>query len=199
MRFSKDLKAQTAARLSKSVYTNITPRGFTKNREYSDRRSKLYREDATGENFLIFRGTDPRNKSDLLADAAIATNTEKNNFRFRQADEKFHKVRAYLGNEKLYLAGHSLGGALASDTSRKNTGIEKTFVFNSGSNPYYEAKDSLNDVLTFNASKTRIDKYSTGVDPISIGTFVPRLNETSNYVARKDGLDPHTIDNFLED
>ncbi len=45
-----ELSKKTAV-LSKAIYSNKTPNGFTKNKEFSDRRSKLYRDNLTGNNF----------------------------------------------------------------------------------------------------------------------------------------------------
>ena len=133
--------------------------------------------------------------NDLIADGAIITNTQPVNPRFIEAETKLKKVQNYLGKEeKLFLTGHSLGSGVANYLSRKYDGIEATYSYAPGSNPWYDLKDTLYN----KESKTPIYNFTTYEDPISIGSVLPRKNESTYYVPRKEGMDVHTIDNYIE-
>ena len=218
----------TPASLANAVYTNKTPSGFRKNKKLSDRRSKVYENEETGEIYIAYRGTDPTNKSDLLADVAIATDTTAYHPRFHEAEKKLKRVQKYYGKRReeplrIHAVGHSLGGALTRYVAERNE-LESATVFNEGSNPYYDAKNELNlasrDPMKYLVeptsqprepsvleragfvkpkSNTKITHYTTRSDPISLGSYVPRANTTVEYVPRREGLDPHTMENFLRD
>lgn len=144
---------------------------------------------------MVWRGTDPYNMNDLIADGAILTNTQALNPRFIEAEQKLKKVQNYLGKEeKLILTGHSLGAGVTNYLARKTNGIEAVYAYAPGSNPWYDLKDTLNN----NESKTPIYNFTTFEDPISIGSAFTRKNENTYYVPRKKGMDVHTIDNYIE-
>ena len=190
-----------SAVLAKAVYTNKTPAGYRKNKKLSDRRSKVYENEETGELYISYRGTDPSNKSDLIADVAIATDLTSVHPRFHEAEKKLNRVQKYYGKRReeplrIHAVGHSLGGALTRYVAERND-LESATVFNEGSNPYVDARNELK--LVRPRSNTKITHYTTRSDPISMGSYVPRRNTTVEYVDRKVGLDPHTIENFLRD
>jgi len=215
----------TSASLANAVYTNKTPVGFKKNKKLSDRRSKVYENEETGELYIAYRGTDPSNKSDLFADVAIAGDFKEYHPRFHEAEKKLNRVKKYYGKRReeplrIHAVGHSLGGALTRYVAERND-IESATVFNEGSNALYDLKKELDLGKPYDPldpgkkerdptmlervglakpkSNTQITHYTTRSDPISMGSYVPRRNTTVEYVARKDGLDPHTMMNFLPD
>ena len=87
---------------------------------------------------ISYRGTDPTNASDLLADGQIASgNIFSENVmalgRFREADNKYEAVRNAYPEHRITLTGHSLGSKMGIHTGRLYD-LEGTF-FNPGSSP----------------------------------------------------------------
>lgn len=184
-----------AFEVTDASYTNTTPEGFVKNKEFSDRRSKVY-EDGQGNVYLSFRGTNPTNMNDLVADLHILTGTQASSKRFQEAEEKLKRVQNHYGDSKKYhVVGHSLGGSQARYLAENNKGIDSAYIYNSGSNPWYNLKD---EVTRKKNNQTQIYEYTTGVDPISLGTYIPRKDTDVTRVGRREGLDPHSLDNFRD-
>ena len=177
------------ARLAQAAYTGKAPDGFEKVQDLSDRRSKVFKDE---ENRVVisFRGTDPLNPSDLWADAHILTGTRGISPRFREASAKFQKVKqSFPEGSEIYVTGHSLGGAQAKYIAQNESSVSGAFLFNPGSNPWYDSNLYSPD--------PRIQTFTTGSDPISVGSFFQR-NENVTRVSRKPGMDPHSMSNFLD-
>jgi hypothetical protein len=189
-----------ALKATQASYSNKTPDGFRKNKNLSDRRSKVY--EIGDDVFISYRGTQPTNKSDVfIADLAIATNTQWLSPRFRESADKFERVKTNYGNDKnIYLTGHSLGSSSAAWVARNYEGAAGVYGFNGGSNPYYDSKETFKDAIGLSQKRnsTQIHNYITGSDPISIGNLLPRKNTTTTYVPRISGYDPHTLKNFTQ-
>ena len=182
---------------TQASYSNKTPDGLKKNKELSDRTSKVYEDDKNV--YIAYRGTDPRNKADLFADAFILRGLGDYSPRYRTAREKLTKTKNYYheSNKNIVISGHSLGGNIVKNLAKHEEGISSAYAFNAGTNPYYMG-DSLRDKLFTkeDKKKTHTYEYSTGSDPISLGIHVPEKNTTKTIVGRKSGSDPHTLSNF---
>lgn len=92
---------------------------------------------------ISVKGTDPKNKSDLLSDLQLALGLHKSNIQFRQRKNEIKNIIRREPNKEYYLTGHSLGGsiitnALASSPSILRN-IKQAYTFNTGSSPAFEA------------------------------------------------------------
>ena len=181
---------KNARKLAKAVYSkNATPAGFIKHDKFSDRRSKVYQDSSNGDVYISYRGTDIFNKNDLLADAAILTGTERHSGRFKEAVDKFKKVKDHF-DKPIILTGHSLGGRTSTFVGAKKKATE-VHAYNAGSNPLIDFARRNQKV------KTKTTEYSTGNDLISLGTYVKKNNTKQVFVKNKKNTTAHSVDNFV--
>lgn len=89
-----------------------------------------------GKAVISYRGTDPTDMADLMADAAIAMGWNHMSGRFWEADRVYQAAVKKYGAENVEVTGHSLGGAEALYVARKY-GAGGT-VFNPGESPFGE-------------------------------------------------------------
>ena len=178
------------ANLAAAAYTNKTPAGYKKDRRLSDRRSKVYTKN--DKVYIAYRGTNPTNISDLWADARILTSTEAYSQRFMEAERKLHATRDKYPSAKPELLGHSLGGSLAAYVGHGNRLDKGVVTFNRGVSPLTQ----LGRALVGAKSKSKIQNYTTAIDPISIGTLIPNRNESTKTVAPLQ-IDVHSISNYV--
>jgi hypothetical protein len=184
--------------VAQSAMTNKTPKGLTKNKELSDRRSKVY-DDGKGNVWFGIRGTQPTNMGDLLADFHILTGTRDQSRRFIQAREKLDRVKEVYGKDaKINISGYSLGGSQSRWLAEKEEGINAAYLYNSGSNPRDSFRDSIYDKvgLSQKNNNTKITEFKVLSDPISLGSIFPRKDTNLIYMPRKPGLSPHDLRNF---
>lgn len=187
------------ALLSNSAYTNITPDGFTK-LEQSTRRSKIYEKNGTNDTYIAFRGTSPTNPSDILADGYILTGREDESLRFQEAQAIYDEVKGLNPERNIILTGHSLGGRQAQYVADRNAGTSAV-TFAAGVNPIYRGTGLTYDgsKISYTPSpKSKSVNYIVATDPISVGNIVPVKNQETRFVERKEGNNPHTIDNYLD-
>lgn len=200
--FSRE--AGQAAILANSIYKpqtdgQDTPDGYTKDRDLSNRRSKVY-TDANNDVWLVFRGTDPTNLNDIGSDIYIGAGMEEQSDRFRESEEHFLKVKEKYGDRKIYVTGHSLGGSLAHYVGMRNDNAE-TYTFNKGATPWSE-KERF-DLI----SKSKQYHYRTWNDLVSAGNpsahdgSGKKQNEEFHMIRSKKGLLPlsqgHSMENFI--
>jgi hypothetical protein len=179
--------------IARASYNNKTPNGFSKVRDMSDRRSKVYRDNKNGDIYVGFRGTQPTNLNDLRSDLNILNGTQSKDNRFIESAEKVKNIKQIFPDSKVYLTGHSLGSKISQDIARSQKGIAGSFNFSPGTNPLIEG-------FTKNfgkTSKTSQYNYATRFDPISSPSLlIKRKNEENKYVKLK-GFDPHTLMNYF--
>ena len=136
---------------------------------------------------IAFRGTDIEDKTgnkirDLQADGWIATGRFSSSARFKEAVEITESV---LKNYKdVIVTGHSLGGKLAFDISKK-FGLP-AIVFNMGSSPLNVGSNDKS--VHFNTNKS-------GFDYLSASSYYLDDQKTVDVVKKLDNS--HTIDNFI--
>lgn len=184
---------QKNLQVAHAVYNNKTPDGFSKVRDMSDRRSKVYRDNKNGDIYVGFRGTQPTNLNDLKTDLNILNGTQSKDNRFIQSTEKVKNVKQLFPDSKVYLTGHSLGGKISQDIGRTEKGIAGSFNFSPGTNPIVEGFTKIFG----DKSKTPQFNYATRFDPISSpALIINRQNEENKYVNWK-AFDPHTLMNYF--
>lgn len=91
--------------------------GFTLDRNLSDREQKVF-TDPTGKPYIVFAGS--RKTSDwLISNTALALGYEKMTPRFIKSNGVLEDVAKKYGR-KITVAGHSLGGAIASSVGQSH-------------------------------------------------------------------------------
>ena len=149
-----------------------------------------------GSAILSFRGTDPSNPYDLIADAELATGTDRllpYYSRLARAEELYNKVKEEYGD--VTLTGHSLGGYLADYTARKNN--EQAIVFNPGLSPITAS------IMPSPTDKKTIVYETDTMDLISHSMNVPfyanqvEIRNITQDVGLETYLGSHNIQAFL--
>jgi len=97
---------------------------------------------------ISYRGTDPKNLSDLGADAQIAlglpvSRNIKLQGRFQEAQDKFDAVKKKYPNANITTTGHSLGGTQANLIGKNNN--VRNYIFNAGSSPLDKLFENVKD------------------------------------------------------
>eukprot|EP00965_Chrysotila_dentata_P200112 6179811-Pleurochrysis_carterae.AAC.1 len=150
-------------------------------------------------NIIAYRGTDPLNPTDLLADSQIGVCLPIERVlghpvgRFAEAEEKYKRLARDFPKAKIYVTGHPLGELQALVVGELNL---KAIVraFNPGSSPI--------DLIVPNApSNTNTRIYRVPGDPISYFAY-DSADDVVSVKAKKDigltsPLGAHDLENFL--
>lgn len=89
----------------------------------------VYVDPATKQAVVTVRGT--ANKSDAATDVAVAAGQLHRTPRFKRTTMQVDQAIAQLGGYKVHLTGHSLGGSLVNEYSKKHTAT-RSVGFNTG-------------------------------------------------------------------
>lgn len=144
--------------------------------EFSDSNSVVVKKN--NDVIIAYRGTNPTNISDLVADAKIATGIPLTD-RFNESQQKYEAVRATYPDADITTTGHSLGGALGYSVA-KNNELDGHF-FNMGSSP--------------------VDLFSGGTTkPVNIyHTFGDLVSVSKKYMDTRDNFVEVPRPNWLKD
>ena len=126
-----------------------------------------------GHSVVTIKGTDPRNKKDLLSDLKLAVGLSKTDKQFKHRTKEIKKVYSGIDADKdKYLTGHSLGGSVVSHAMAKSKSIrdntKKAATFNAGYTPAFHAELSkdLKKEDKKELNKKLVHHHNKG-DPIS--------------------------------
>ena len=162
--------------------------------KYTDRdRLAIFNADCN-KVILIFRGTDIKNKTnnrnrDLIADMWIAAGMTNKSKRYQESKKILDNIIREYGHDNVILTGHSMGGKMAYELSKAEQ--LPAISFNQFSSPLDFTSNDLNTHFTTND----ISKIGQ-VDPFSISSTL--LDDQKIIISDvKEGLTPHTIDNFI--
>jgi hypothetical protein len=204
---NEDYEYSIASRLAYDYYYNnqddeLTQRtldtyitGYTLDRELSDE-NHIVVQRPDGSAIVAYRGTDPTNPNDLMADLLILGGAYKDavdlqGTRFNKADEYYRNTITKYSD--VDVTGHSLGGSMG--IAIGSLYGAKTVVFNPGASPFelagrtqlpqHNAKIYKTEALDLVSMSERL--YSDIVTvPMRERSFIPFL-----------GLQSHDIKHFL--
>ena len=109
----------------KKEKTELDHLGYHKDDSLSQKKNKVYVHNKTGKAYVVYNGTNPLDVRDLATDAAIAVGLGRFTPRFKQAKRLAKKVKEKYGENNTAAIGHSLGGALATES-----GLKERITFN---------------------------------------------------------------------
>lgn len=132
--------------------------GYRSDPEFDQTDYHLYKK--AGKATLVFRSTDVRNASDLLADTYIMAGKESKSRRFQNAENVYRRAVQKYGANNVDLTGFSLGGSQALYLSNKYKA--KATVFNPGFSP-----EDLEHHLQHPRDYSNATAYVTAGDVIS--------------------------------
>jgi hypothetical protein len=151
---------------------------------------------------MAIRGTNPKNFSDLGADALILVNQLSNGNRYQALEKRLHDLhRQYGKSYKIILTGHSLGGALARELLINNTSkIHQIHIYNSGTAPSQVLGNithslfAMFGVKKYKELRRKTHVYRIRFDPISFLSFT----QPGKHHTEMGSLNAHAMDNFLD-
>ncbi|PZM86690.1 MAG: hypothetical protein DLD55_05030 [candidate division SR1 bacterium] len=143
---------------------------------------------------IAYRGTDAKEKADLLSDAQIILGVNAIDPRVGGSLQLFDQVRKSHPEYKKWICGHSLGGTLCYIVA-KHRKVDYCCTFNPGSAPNKIFILMLRDTLLKKAWTQKIHTYKIIGDPISLFSYVGET--TSFFVPKWNPLELHAMKNFL--
>ncbi len=144
---------------------------------------------------IWYRGTDAKEKADLLSDAQIILGVNAIDPRVGGSLQLFDKVRKSHPEYAKWICGHSLGGTLCYIVA-KHRKVDYCCTFNPGSAPNKIFILMLTDTLLKKERTQKIHTYKILGDPISLCSYVGKT--ISFFVAKRNPLKLHAMNNFLE-
>jgi hypothetical protein len=193
----KQYKYATLAKASYDRYYTNVPKtkielashlpNFEVIEDLTDPNSTVLYNNGTNDLVISYRGTDPTNLKDIVADTQILLGTPIENLtsscygRFCEAEQKYIRAKERFPKANISTTGHSLGGKLGLYVAKKND-LEAN-VFNVGSSPFdafFESNTSTN--------KKPINIYHTAGDAISMSNRFLGKNENIKTIEPHDFL-----------
>lgn len=143
--------------------------GYEKDMELSQKKDRVYVHRDTKHAYVVHQGTNPLDPADLATDVALGLGAQKYTPRFRKAKRLTAKTQKKYGKDNTTALGHSLGGAIASES-----GAEKRITYNRGVGLGHVGRQT---------KKGQVD-YRTSGDAVSL------LSKTTRY---DKGAERHTV------
>lgn len=144
---------------------------------------------------IWYRGTDTKEKADLLSDAQIILGVNAIDPRVSGSLHLFDQVRKSHENYQKWICGHSLGGTLCYIVA-KHRKVDYCCTFNPWSAPNKIFILMLTDTLLKKERTQKIHTYKILGDPISLCSYVGKT--VSFFVAKRNPLKLHAMKNFVE-
>ncbi|CAL8468236.1 g7775 [Coccomyxa elongata] len=147
------------ARLSNAAYYPgkaaelVKATGYLVYEELSNRNRTTFYHPDTKKAVVAFRGTNPRDPSDLLADFLIARGQTGLSTRFKTSASTVRKANKKYGKDMVSVTGHSLGGSQALDVNRRLG--NPAYAFNPGSGVGGVPLDILKGAFTTPAQRKK--------------------------------------------
>ena len=160
------------------------PPGYKLNTEFSNDSIMVFEKKKTI--VIVYKATNLRNNirealKDLKSDLSIFLTIEKRNKQFRNAVNHFQMMKDVFPNYQIILVGHSLGGNIASYLGKRFTkDVYRVITFNKGISPLKKQEKGKKETA-----------YANLKDVIS------KRSQDAKFISTKDGLRPHSIDNYL--
>lgn len=174
--------------------------------ELSDLNSVVLVNPEDKELVVSYRGTDPTNINDLIADVGIFTGRHRSavqgirdqfDDRFSKASRKYESATQKYPDYSTSLTGHSLGGSQALYVGRKYD--VPASVFNAGAS----FSDIVGGVICKSTETCEANRqhtiYTTGKDIISISNLFSNEKIVKVPVEERKDLLYHSLDYFLPD
>jgi hypothetical protein len=148
---------------------------------------------------ISVKGTDPKNRSDILSDVQLALGLHKSNIQFRERKNEIKNIIRNDPTKEYILTGHSLGGSIITNAMASSPSIlrnvTKAYTFNSGSSPAFEAMlkpRKENESMIHE----KIEHHKTKADVIS--ATGSRFGETIFHKQKsRNPFTSHSITNFI--
>jgi triacylglycerol esterase/lipase EstA (alpha/beta hydrolase family) len=180
----KDENYAMLAKYISNKNTEYIPPGYKLNTEFSNDSIVVFEKKKTI--VIVYKATNLRNNikealKDLKSDLSIFLTIEKRNKQFRNAVNHFQMIKDEFPNSRIVLVGHSLGGNIASYLGKR-------------------FPKKIYRVVTFNKAISPIKKQEKGNKETAyanVNDIFSKKALDAIFVPKKNGIRPHSIDNYL--
>jgi hypothetical protein len=194
-------------------YTNIyglKDKGLIYDADASDKYHAVYIDPKNGKIHMSIRGTQLKHGwgdavSDLITDFGVALGATHSS-RFRKSDDKLKELQAKYPDKQIEVYGHSLGGTIGANLSKKYGVQSHNFSAGSGAidpNVVFETRLPKNKATARTSFSDFHPEYKERTHYYHVGDF-DALSETSMAKAgthhiyeKKDGLGSHSLQNYF--
>lgn len=153
-------------------------------------------------NIISIKGTNPREKKDLISDIHLAIGNASGDKQFKRRTNEVKRIYKTIDEgEKKHLTGHSLGGSMVSHMMTKSKSIKdattSAHTFNPGYTPAFH--DELMKDLDKEHKKelkTKLIHHHSKGDPISAGITMTSKKIGRVITTKQTASSPHSLDNF---
>lgn len=186
IQLSKDAYTTPSQRKREYTFNNQT---YINSPVFSDKKTLVLWNSFNKHLIIAYRGT--ASIGDVLTDVYYGFSKEGKTFRFKKELAKFNRMVDYYKPNKITLAGHSLAGGISlyiNENSNKR--VNDVYIVN----PAFNLRNLKQANLNGNYSNTII--YKTPTDPVSYGSVLS--NVRTKVISKKDGMNSHTIANFIK-
>lgn len=200
--FSQAAYERDAGKRDRLLSGNALTSAFVLDTELSGSKNQVYRNTATGEIVLSFKGTNPASGEDIYDDLAILNPNvrEQDTSRFKRADALYQQVVAKYGSgARVTCTGHSLGGSIAMHVAKEHDLM--AYVYNPGASVNValagrELADSGNKTVIFRTGGDLVSVLAPYVKGDGVRVVdVPAKNGLTGVVWI-DELNAHALNNF---
>lgn len=193
------LLSRAAYEYGSDKFAGMVPDGLVVDTQLSDHDATVFYSKQTNRAYVAFRGTNPKDWTDLVADAFIATGREFLHPRFHRAVSRTREVQSKYGADNVRVTGHSLGGTQAMYVNA-HTGVPAT-AYNPGFSPFDLAntthwKYDFRRWFGIGVVKDNTTVYRTALDPVSLSIVGDMTDNFKLVTVPQSGLDPHGHTSF---
>jgi hypothetical protein len=154
----------------------------------NDNQQVYFNPEAKSGDKLLFTVTGTHNSSDVITDIALGFGNLKNTNRYKEADETLQQAKQKYNTNQAIVAGHSLGGTIASYIA--NSQDDKIFTLDKGATIGQPVRSKEQAYRTKGDIISIMNAKSTNMQTL------PNPNTKSNWVI--DPWKAHAVNNIAE-
>jgi pimeloyl-ACP methyl ester carboxylesterase len=136
----------------------------------------------------------------LYSDVKLGVGISQSDTQFRKRREQVKDIYKQIGDEKVDLTGHSLGGSIATSILANSGSVRektnKAVLFNTGYTQAFHKELTENMPRSVRQElRTKIEQNRTSTDFISSGL---KLGAVGTVVETKTDIGGHSVSNFID-
>lgn len=187
-------------RAAYSITYGLKDKGLVYDADSSDKYHSVYIDTKNNKIVMSIRGTDLKHGmgeavSDLLTDAAVAFGATKGTKRYKRSENKLMELKEKYPDMEIESFGHSLGGTIGANLSKKHGITSHNFNTGSGRIDANTVFKDFKEQKFHPEYKERLNYYHTGDFDILSQTSLA-FPGTHHIYERNPDLSSHSLQNF---